>query len=44
MPHIKRTMITNDQARTMQRGSQHGHGRRLLLRLRVVGLRLRSVA
>jgi hypothetical protein len=44
MTHTKRTMITNDQARTMQHGSQHTLGRRLRLRLRVVALRLRSVA
>jgi hypothetical protein len=42
--HTKQTMITNDQARMMQHGSQHMLGRRLRLRLRVVGLRLRSAA
>jgi hypothetical protein len=50
MTHIKRTMITNDQARTMQHGSQHTLGRRLRLRLRLrlslrtAALRLRSMA
>jgi hypothetical protein len=42
--HIKQTMTTNDQARMMQQGSQRMLSRRLLPRLRVVGLRLRGVA
>jgi hypothetical protein len=44
MTHIKRTMITHDQARTLRRGSQLMLGRRLRLRLRVVALRLRGAA
>jgi hypothetical protein len=44
MAHIKRTMITNGQARSMQQGSQRTLGRRLLPRLRVIRLRLRGAA
>jgi hypothetical protein len=44
MTHKKQTMVTNDQARSMQQGSQRTRGGRLLRRLRVTGLRLRSVA
>jgi len=44
MAHINRTMITNDQARSMQQGSQRTRGRRLLPRLRVIGLRLLAAA